>query len=212
MAKSFSSLMFKSCMCSNISMKKNSTSCINGIKKHGWLEFCSKNGWSLTMKWKNQIVGFFSSFKMVHSIFHILGDLELSKIETTFLLPNTTSKIQLMDIRIIGFSNIITIIINSKTPLTMMNEEWWTPTKLTNWWQCTSARLHGLKIIIIIIKIWKLKEGNEKKKDYKKIWTKYLSNARVQGAFKTFFFGLVKLIFLWNCFVKTFQLVVQSFL
>jgi hypothetical protein len=55
--------------------------------------------------------------------FHILGDLELSKIETTFLLPNTTSKIQFMDIRIIGFSNIVTIIINSKTPLTRMNEE-----------------------------------------------------------------------------------------
>ncbi len=75
----------------------------NGIQKHGWLEFCSKNGWSLTMKWRNQIVGFFSSFTIVHSIFHILGDLELSKIETTFLLPNMTSNIQLMDIRFIGF-------------------------------------------------------------------------------------------------------------
>jgi hypothetical protein len=32
-----------------------------------------------------------------------LGDLELSKIETTFLLPNMTSNIQLMDIRFIGF-------------------------------------------------------------------------------------------------------------
>jgi hypothetical protein len=32
------------------------------------------------------------------------------------LLPNMTSNIQLMDIRFIGFSNMVIVIINSKTP------------------------------------------------------------------------------------------------
>jgi len=87
----------------------------NGIQKHGWLEFCSKNGWSLTTKWKNQIVGFFSSFTIVHSIFHILGDWSYPRLKPHFCCL-TISNIQLMDIRFIGFSNIVIVIINSKTP------------------------------------------------------------------------------------------------